>query len=148
MRRTEQARARLIALLVFTFALVTTSANGSDFTMIDTAQLHSIVVSNAYMLEAGRQKQVAVTIIDARSREEYEQAHIFSAISIPEEDFEKSIDLLPRDKNALLVVYGNANFETSRKWANKAAAAGYANIVIYSEGFLVWKEKHMPVAPL
>lgn len=37
---------------------------------------------------------------------------------------------------------------TAIRWAGDAAAAGYRNIAIYSEGFMVWKEKHMPIVPL
>lgn len=144
--RTAWPLTLLSAFLVVISAFFAAPAAGSDFTMIDAAGLHSMVVDNAYRLEGGRDREF--TIIDARAKEEYEGAHIFSAINIPEKNFEKAIGLLPRDKNALLVVYGNgANIETS-KWASKAAAAGYANIVIYAEGFSVWKEKHLPIAPL
>ena len=137
----------LIALAVMTIVSVSNSLAGSDFKTIDTAQLHSMIVDNAYRLEGGREKQF--TVIDARTKEEYDEAHIFSAISIPENDFEKSIHLLPKDKGMLLGVYCNtAKFETCGKWAGKAASAGYTNLSIYSEGFLVWKEKKMPIAPL
>ena len=136
-----------LALAVITFVSASNSLAGSDFKTIDTAQLHSMIVDNAYRLEGGREKQF--TVIDARTKEEYDEAHIFSAISIPENRFEKITNLLPKDKGMLLVVYCNdAKFETSRKWAGKAASNGYSNISIYSEGFLVWKEKRMPIAPL
>jgi rhodanese-related sulfurtransferase len=137
----------LIALAVMTFASVPNSLAGSDFKTIDTVQLHSMIVDNAYRLEGGREQQF--TVIDARTKEEYDEAHVFSAISIPENGLEKSINLLPKDRGMLLVVYCSAaKSETSKKWADKAAAAGYTNLAVYSEGFLVWKEKKMPVAPL
>ncbi len=114
---------------------------------IDTAHLHRFVVDNAYRYEAGRERQT--TIIDSRSREEYEQAHIFSAISVPTGEFERSKDLLPEDKGAPLVVYDNdPEPGTSRKWAEKAAALGYVNIAVYSDGFSAWKKNKMPVVPL
>ncbi len=138
---------KLIAFFIFTLALVSNSYAGSDYKMIGTAQLHSMVVDNAYRLEAGRERLFMV--IDARTKEEYDEAHIASAISIPEKDFEKSARLLPRDKGALLVVYCNdVQSDTCRKWAYKAKNTGHTNILIYSEGFSVWKEKNMPVAPL
>ncbi len=137
----------VIALSVFIFVLVLRSVAGPDVKTIDTAQLHSLVVDNAYRLEAGREKHYMV--IDARTKGEYDEAHIFSAINIPVWDLEKLIDLLPKDRKTLLVVYCNdTKFETSRAWAGKAAVAGYANIVVYSEGFSVWKKNHMPIAPL
>jgi rhodanese-related sulfurtransferase len=59
------------------------------------------------------------------------------------------IYLLPKDKGVLLIVYCNdRGIETIKKWANKAADAGYRNIAIYSEGFQVWKTNKMPIAPL
>ena len=72
----------LIAFLLFIFASVSKSLAESDFKMIDTAQLHSMIVYNAYKLEGGRVRQFAV--IDARTKEDYNEAHIFSTISIPE----------------------------------------------------------------
>jgi rhodanese-related sulfurtransferase len=134
-------------LFVLLAALAANARAGSDFHTINTPQLHQMVVDNAYRLEGGREKQFAV--IDARSKEEYDHAHIFSAISIPENDFDKSMHLLPKDKEALLVVYCyDEKFEISRKWAGRAAAAGYGNVVIYSEGFRIWKEHKLPVAPI
>jgi rhodanese-related sulfurtransferase len=137
----------LIAVYLSTFLFVSLSQAGTDFNTIDTAQLHSMVVANAYELEAG--KKGRFTIIDARPREEYEQVHIFSAISIPENNYDKSTDYLPADKNALLVVYCNSiESGTSRRWVEKAASAGYTNLVIYADSFSAWKENQLPVLPL
>jgi rhodanese-related sulfurtransferase len=144
--RLDKRLKTLRALLVFTVALVSNSWAESDIRTIDTAQLHSMVVDNAYRIEGGREKHF--TIIDARTKEEYDEAHILSAINIPEKDIEKSIFLLPTEKDVLLVVYcSDKKFETSRKWAGKAAGAGYTNVTIYSEGFSVWKKNKMPIAP-
>jgi rhodanese-related sulfurtransferase len=147
MKREKVFIITLIALGIMTIVSITNSLAGSVLKTIDTAQLHSMIVDNAYRLEGGREKQF--TVIDARTKEECDEAHIFSAISIPENDFEKSINLLPKDKDMLLGVYCNdTKFETCVKWAGKAVSAGYKNLSIYSEGFLVWKEKKMPIAPL
>lgn len=147
MVRPEKQRKIFTGLCVFALAFASQSFAETDIKMIDTAQLHSMIVDNAYSLEAGREKHF--TVIDARTKEEYDEAHIFSAISIPVRDFEKMIDLLPKDREALLVVYCNdTNFETSRTWAEKVAAAGYANIVVYSEGLTAWRKNKMPIVPL
>ncbi len=147
MKKTEMASKTLFALFLFAFMFVIKSFAASDFKMIDTAQLHSMIVDNAYELEAGRKKQF--TVIDARTRKEYDEAHIFSAISIPEKNFEKFMTFLPKDKSVQLVVYcDDVKFGTiTKKWASKAAAHGYTNIVIYSERFSAWKAQHMPIAP-
>ncbi len=147
----KMTKGKVLMILIVPILLISVVISGSfaatDFEMIDTAQLHSMVVDNAYKLEGGREKQF--TVIDARPKEEYDETHIFSAISIPEEDFEKSKGLLPRDRSIPLVVYCNdITLDTAMRWAVKAVAAGYKNVAIYKEGFLVWKEKRMPVAPL
>jgi rhodanese-related sulfurtransferase len=67
-----------------------------------------MIVDNAYEIERGREKRF--TVIDTRTKKEYDAAHIFSAISIPEKDFEKSMTLLPQDKSVILVVYCNDTF--------------------------------------
>jgi rhodanese-related sulfurtransferase len=147
MRKAKIASTTLCALILVPFMLVLPAFATSDLTLIDTAQLHSMIVDNAYKLEGGREKQF--TVVDAREKEEYSEAHIFSAISIPEKEFERSTALLPKDKGVQLVVYCNdSKFGTSAKWAIKAAAHGYTNVVIYSEGFSTWKARHMPTAPL
>jgi len=138
---------RLIGFFVFTLAFVSNSYPGPDFKAIDTLQLHSMIVNNAYRIEGGREKHF--TVIDARTKEEFDEAHIFSAISIPEKDFDTLIYLLPKDKGVLLIVYCNdREIETIKKWTDKAADAGFINIAIYSEGFQVWKTNKMPIAPL
>ncbi len=111
---------------------------------IDTSLLHSMVVENTHRLEAGR--KMKFLIVDVRTVEEYNESHVLGAISIPEKDFDKMQKLLPEDKNTLMVVYCTAQCVRSRRWATKAAAAGYSNVVIYSDGFPHWKEQHMPVA--
>lgn len=137
----------LFVLFLFNSMFVSNSFAAYDYKMIDTAQLHSMIVDNAYMLEGGRKQRF--TVIDARTKEEYNEAHICSAISIPEKDFEEYMTLLPKDKSEQLVVYcDDKKFGTSTKWASKAAAYGYTNVVIYSDGFSAWKAQHMPTAPL
>jgi rhodanese-related sulfurtransferase len=143
--REKKVMQTLLILTVLVCLSTSTSVAAADFKTIDTAQLHSMVVDNAYRIEGGHEKQF--TVIDVRSKEEYDKAHIFSAVSIPGRDFEASEDLLPKNKDALLAVYCDGMKSASIKWAYRAAAAGYTNIVIYSEGFTVWKEKQLPVAP-
>jgi rhodanese-related sulfurtransferase len=145
----EKISETLVKALIITLVVLSQSFAGADVVSktIDTVQLHSMIVDNAYEIEGGRKKQF--TVIDARTEKEYDKDHIFSAINIPEKDFEKSINLLPQDKSVLLVVYGNdTKGEESCRWAGKAAAAGYLNILIYADGFQVWKKNKMPVAPL
>lgn len=143
----EDVPKTFIALLVFTLVVAANAFGGPSVKTVDTTQLHSMIVDDAYRLEAGRQRQF--TVVDARTKEEYDIAHILGAINIPEEDFDKSTDLLPTDKSRLIVVYcGDMKLGTSKKWADKATNAGYMNIVIYSDRFQVWEKSKLPIGPL
>ena len=84
----------------------------------------------------------AFVLVDTRTAEEFQEAHIRSAISIPEKVFESQLSLLPVDKNTLIVLYCNGvKCGKSKKAAKKAEAAGYGNLALYAEGFPVWEEK-------
>ena len=81
-------------------------------------------------------------LVDTRTPEEFQEAHIKTAISIPEKTFETQRSLLPPDENILIVLYCNGvKCGKSRKAAKKAEAAGYRNLAIYAEGFPVWEEQ-------
>jgi rhodanese-related sulfurtransferase len=137
----------IVLLLTCMTVFISAPAFAADAGTVDSAKLHSMVVDNTYMMEKGKAPPFAV--IDARTKEQYDASHIFSAISIPEQGFRESMGLLPADKGALLVVYCNdMDDKACSAWSDKARAAGYTNVVIYSEGFRAWKEQHMPVAPL
>jgi rhodanese-related sulfurtransferase len=87
-------------------------------------------------------------LIDARTVTEYQEAHIVGAISIPDNKFDESLALLPKEKSSLLVFYCNGvKCGKSKKSAIKASAAGYKNIDIYSDGFPVWEEKGLNIVP-
>jgi rhodanese-related sulfurtransferase len=87
-------------------------------------------------------------LVDARTAEEYEEAHIAQAISIPEKSFEEKAALLPKDKGQLLVLYCNGvKCGKSKKAAKKAETMGYRNILVYAEGFPVWEEKGYKIVP-
>ncbi len=142
MKRFLQAACFLL-LPVLLPALHSHAAVGDQ--MIDTSLLHAMVMENAYRMEAGR--KIKFMIVDARTLQEYSEAHVMGAVSVPEKDFERSQKLLPQDKSTLMVVYCNdKKCVKSRRWAAKAAAAGYTNIVVYADGFPHWRERHMPIA--
>ena len=124
----------LIAVLL---ALVFASQAAAEpvYANIDTAQLKMMM-----------DKKETFVLIDARTTEEYDEAHIPGALNVPEKKFNELQTTLPADKSSLLVIYCNGvKCGKSKKVANKAAAAGYTNIIIYGEGFPVWEEKNMKV---
>jgi rhodanese-related sulfurtransferase len=87
-------------------------------------------------------KAVGLVLIDARSAQEYQEAHILNAISIPLSAFEKDNALLKAPKDARLVFYCNGvKCGKSGKSALIARSLGYSNISIYADGMPVWEEK-------
>lgn len=82
-----------------------------------------------------------VMIIDSRpKRAKYNKGHIPLAVSIPDSQFDKHIDKLPADKDALLIFYcGGLKCPLSHKSAWKAEKRGYKNIKVFAAGFPGWK---------
>jgi rhodanese-related sulfurtransferase len=81
-----------------------------------------------------------VALIDARpKRAKYDKGHIPMAISIPDSQFAKMTDKLPKDKNSLLIFYcGGPKCKLSHKSARKAEALGYKNVKVFSDGYPGW----------
>lgn len=81
-----------------------------------------------------------VMIIDARpAKTKYIKGHIPMAVNIPNTQFDKMTDKLPKDKNALLIFYcGGFKCKLSHKSALKAEALGYTNVKVFAAGFPGW----------
>jgi len=128
----------IVAVLVgFSTAPSMALCADEQFTMISTERLKTMVDGKKNML-----------LIDARSKDEYQEAHIDGAISMPEKTFDENISVLPQDRKSLLVLYCNGvKCGKSKKAAIKAAAKGYTNILVYGDGFPVWEEKGYRIVP-
>ncbi|GFO65630.1 rhodanese-like domain-containing protein [Geomonas paludis] len=127
-------------LSLITLFLVLAAAGPLFAADVDFKTVSSEVLRD--MLEEKR----AFTLVDARTNDEYQVAHLVTAISIPDKEFEKNIALLPKDKGALIVLYCNGvKCGKSKKVAVKAKEAGYTNLVIYADGYPVWEEKGYPI---
>ena len=81
-----------------------------------------------------------VMIIDARPyKVKYTKGHIPGAVSIPFSEFDKKANLLPKDKNTLLIYYcGGLKCKLSHKSAKKAEKLGYKNIKVFAKGYPEW----------
>ncbi|MFA7404920.1 MAG: rhodanese-like domain-containing protein [Pelobacteraceae bacterium] len=87
-------------------------------------------------------KKTDMVLIDARSAQEYQEAHILTAINIPLSVLEKDSKVLTAAKNARLLFYCNGiKCGKSVKSALIARSLGYTDITIYAEGMPVWEEK-------
>jgi rhodanese-related sulfurtransferase len=139
MPRTRKIMRTLFFAGILLIAAALSSAHGAEieFKVVTTDQLKAMIEEKKDFL-----------LIDARTREEYQEAHIANALSIPEKSFEESLSLLPADKNSLMVFYCNGvKCGKSKKVAKKADAIGYKNILIYGEGFPVWEENGNKIVP-
>lgn len=140
MRITTSSARKLAVLLLSLCLLLSFScslfAADAEFKSISTEALKEML-----------DEKKKLVLIDARTKEEYQEAHIGQAINIVEKDFEKLVATLPADKEVLLVLYCNGiKCGKSKKVAAKAKMAGYRNLLIYNEGFPVWEELGLPIA--
>jgi rhodanese-related sulfurtransferase len=130
-------RMKVTSYLLLCLLVLVAQAAAAGYKLIDTTQLKA-------MFDA----KTDFTLVDARTKEEYDEAHIVKAINVTEKSFESLSSQLPSDKNALLVIYCNGvKCGKSKKVAAKVEAAGYTNILLYSDGFPVWEEKALPITP-
>ena len=91
----------------------------------------------------GKQK---VVLIDSRLPEEYQQAHLPGAISIPAERMKLEAKKLPRDKATPLIFYcRGAGGTLSRTAATAAMELGYTYLMIYQAGMPDWLLRGNPV---
>jgi rhodanese-related sulfurtransferase len=111
---------------------------------VSAAQKYEIVSTD--QLKAMFDKKQKFVLIDARSKQEYKNAHIVKAINIPDKKLQENMSLLPIDKNTLLIVYCNGvKCGKSMRLAQQLEPLGYKNIMIYSEGIPVWEERNLPI---
>lgn len=88
-------------------------------------------------------KSKKAVIIDVNGTESYAQGHVPGAL-----DFEaiqsKLSDVLPKDKNALIVAYcGNPKCQAYLSAARAAEKLGYKNVKHMSAGIAGWKDAGM-----
>lgn len=126
----------MVTLCLLLSASVPLYAAGAEFDPVSTEMLKD-------MLDQKKE----LVLVDARTKEEYQEAHIAPAVNVTERDFEKEAVALPSDKKTLLIFYCNGvKCGKSKKVAAKAREKGYSNILIYNDGFPVWEEKGLPLA--
>jgi len=103
-------------------------------------KFHSIVDLDFVMPYAVVPKRNDVMIIDSRPKpRKYDNGHIITAISIPDREFDKHVDMLPADKGTLLIFYcGGITCPLSHQSAFKAEALGYSNVKVFADGYPVY----------
>lgn len=133
--RTFSNQVIFLFVLSFLFLFIVPAFSETDNSVVTTDQVKAMVDQKA-----------AFVLIDSRTVQEYQEAHIIGAINIPEKNAEEHFGLLPADKNARLVIYCNGvKCGKSKRLAKKLYPLGYKNIWIYSEGIPVWEERNLPI---
>ncbi len=112
---------------------------------IDTAYFSKLMeaesVVSARKTYAEFPPEWSFVLIDTRPQKVFEQGHINGSINISASEFTKYEQLLPADKNKLLVFYcGGIACGLSKKAALMAKDIGYTNIKVYQEGIPAWEK--------
>jgi len=134
---TRIQRSGIVALGALAAVLVSLAPAfaAADFPVISTNEVKKFMDQKENMV-----------LIDARTPEEYRDAHIAGAVNIPENGFEQALAQLPADKKTLLIFYCNGvKCGKSKRVAQKVAPFGYTTILIYREGIPVWEERNLPL---
>lgn len=85
-------------------------------------------------------------LLDAREEKEYQVSHLKDAICVGYDNFnlKKTINKLPKDKNAKIVVYCSLGIR-SETVAYKLIKAGYTNVYNLYGGIFEWKNANFKV---
>ena len=82
-------------------------------------------------------------LYDSRPNARFIEGAIPTAVSLPYPEFDKNLDKLPKDKNALIIFYcSGVTCNMSPGSAEKAKKLGYTNIKVYKDGMPAWYEKN------
>lgn len=140
-----QTKRHFVALFVVLAAVAFTAGCSTTATVQKSApqtdwRFHDIV-DVAFVQQYAKVPMAAdVMIIDARpKRAKYDKGHIPMAVSIPDSQFAKMTNQLPKNKNALLIFYcGGQKCKLSHNSARKAEALGYKKVKVFADGFPGW----------
>lgn len=122
-------------LLLICIAAVPPVFAQQSFPLISTDELKSMI-----------NKKDKILLIDSRTKPEYTESHIVTAVNIPDKKLQENLNLLPTDKNTLLVIYCNGfKCGKSKRLAQQLEPMGFTNMRIYLEGIPVWEERNLPM---
>jgi len=99
-----------------------------------------------YITVAELAEKKNIILLDSREKVEYETSHIENAVCVGYDKFKlkKIKKLLPKDKNAPIVVYCSLGIR-SEDVAEKLQKAGYKNVYNLYGGIFEWKNQDQPV---
>ena len=104
-------------------------------------------VSGAYIKQLIDDK-ASVMLVDSRPTRVFDKGAIPTAVNIPDTEFDKHVDKLPKDKATPLIFYcGGLECVLSNKSADKARQLGYTDIKTYPEGYPEWSSTYAGAKP-
>lgn len=117
----------VIALLIPAFAF-------AEIKNEDVAKVDELIKSGKY------------TVIDVRTKEEYDAGHIKGALNIDyyNDDFEEKIESQLKDKNKPYIVYCRSGMRSLYS-AQILEDLGYTDVTNMKGGFLAWQSAGKPV---
>lgn len=100
-------------------------------------------------LQALRQRDENLPVIEVLPRDSYETFHIPGAVNVPlgDADFDRKIEAVAPDKDREVVVYcADTECDASPKAGKRMEQLGYTNVLDYEAGKADWKEAGLPTA--
>ena len=118
----------VVALLIPAFAF-------AEIKNEDVAKVEELIKSGKY------------TVIDVRTKEEYDAGHIKGALNFDyyNDDFEEKIEEALKDKDKPYIVYCRTGMRSLYS-AEILEELGYTNVTNMKGGFLAWQSAGKPVA--
>ena len=118
----------VVALLIPAFAF-------AEIKNEDVAKVEELIKSGKY------------TVIDVRTKEEYDAGHIKGALNFDyyNDDFEEKIESQLKDKNKPYILYCRSGMRSLYS-AEILEELGYTNVTNMKGGFLAWQSAGKPVA--
>jgi rhodanese-related sulfurtransferase len=86
--------------------------------------------------------------IDARSQEDYDEAHIKGAVSLPVGQFDEKIEAFLEQyspEKAVITYCSGRTCENSHRLAQLLLAFGYTQINVFIDGYPGWKAEEYPI---
>lgn len=118
----------VVALLIPAFAF-------AEIKNEDVAKVEELIKSGKY------------TVIDVRTKEEYDAGHIQGALNFDyyNDDFEERIEAELKDKNKPYIIYCRSGMRSLYS-AEILEELGYTDVTNMKGGFLAWQSAGIPVA--
>ena len=134
-------KVKILILAMLAGLIMVTASQAAETAKVDTSWMFHDIVDAAFVkANIAVPMPENVMLIDARPyKGKYVKGYIPGAVSIPFSQFDKNINLLPKDKNALLIYYcQGVKCKLSHKSAKKAEKLGYTNVKVYAKGYPEW----------